>query len=260
MTRQARPVLLWVSVAVMAGCSSAEQLAEEQALARRAATHTQLAAELLQRNQVESALAESEKALTVDSSDSEANRIMGLVQARLRDDGKAERYLRKAVSEDSKNAEANNTLGVFLCERGRVDDSMRYFRAALANTRYATPEMGNLNAGQCMLKKGDRKEATRYFRAALEVNPKSGTALYQLARLSYEGGDALRARGFMQRFMEISPDVPAALLLAVKIERALGAKDTEASYALRLRGKFPDSPEAQELHRSDPVSPARRAR
>jgi len=37
------------------------------------------------------------------------------------------------------------------------------------------------------------------------------------------------------------------LLLAFRIERALGAKDAQASYALRLRGKFPDSAEAKQL-------------
>jgi type IV pilus assembly protein PilF len=37
------------------------------------------------------------------------------------------------------------------------------------------------------------------------------------------------------------------LLLAVKIERILQNKNAEASYALRLRGKFPTSPEVAQL-------------
>ena len=40
---------------------------------------------------------------------------------------------------------------------------------------------------------------------------------------------------------------PEVLLLAVKIERAVGSRDAEASYALQLRRKFPDSEQTKLL-------------
>jgi type IV pilus assembly protein PilF len=45
----------------------------------------------------------------------------------------------------------------------------------------------------------------------------------------------------------VATDTPEVLLLAFRIERALGAKDAQATYALRLRGKFPQSGEAKQL-------------
>ena len=70
-----------------------------------------------------------------------------------------------------------------------------------------------------------------------------------MAKISYDSGKTYSARGFIQRFFEVADDTPESLLLAVKIEGKLRAKDAEASYALRLRGKFPDSPAAQELRK-----------
>ena len=74
-----------------------------------------------------------------------------------------------------------------------------------------------------------------------------------MARISYDGGRTVAARGFIQRYFQAGQDTPEALLLAVYIERALKNKDDEASYAVRLRGKFPTSPEAQQLQ-SAPAS------
>jgi type IV pilus assembly protein PilF len=233
---------------LLAGCASqGERNAETKKRAQRVDVHTRLGATYLHRNQLDVALQELERALELDPDDSQANNMMGLLQIRLRNDDKAERHFRRAVSEDSDNSEARNNYGVFLCERNRLDEADKQFGAALANPLYRTPEQAALNAGLCALRKPDKAAATRYLRTALEKDPRLAPALYQMARLSYESGQALSARGFMQRYFEVGPDTPEVLLLAFRIERALGAKDAQASYAVRLRGKFPDSAEAKQL-------------
>jgi len=102
------------------------------------------------------------------------------------------------------------------------------------------------------MKKPAPAKAEKYFREALRINPKLSSALYQMARLSVDSGKRLSARGFIERYFQSAEDTPESLLLAVRIERALGNKNAEASYALRLRSKFPTSPEAGQLH----VAPA----
>ena len=57
---------------------------------------------------------------------------------------------------------------------------------------------------------------------------------------------ASRGDGLVNHF-EVAEDTPESLLLGVKIERTLVNKDAEASYTIRLRGKFPASPEAEQL-------------
>ena len=238
-------VLLAVS---LAGCASqAERQADAAKLERRVDIHTRLGATYLYRNQLDIAQQELERALELNPDDSQANNVMGLLQIRLRNDDKAERHFRRAISEQPDNAEARNNYAVFLCERSRLDEADKQFRAALANPLYKTPEQAALNAGLCQLRKPDKAAAAQFFRTALDKDPRLSPALVQMARLSFESGQMLSARGFMQRYFEVGTDTPETLLLAFRIERALGAKDAQASYAVRLRGKFPDSAEAKQL-------------
>jgi type IV pilus assembly protein PilF len=80
-----------------------------------------------------------------------------------------------------------------------------------------------------------------------------------MARITYDSGRTLAARAFIQRYFEASEDAPDALLLAVQIETALKDKNAAASYALRLKSKFPKSDEALKLS-SIPGMPKDKAR
>lgn len=240
-------ILLLLGAALLA-CSTVESRNRAAENAKRVSIHTQLAAGHLMRNQVEFALQEVNKALAVDDGDSQANNMMALIQQRLYNESKAERHFQKALSSDATNSEAHNNYAVFLCEHGRAKDAIAHFDAALSNPLYRSQEKASLNAGLCLLRSPVKGlSAEKYFRNALKVNPRSVMGLYNMARISYASGQLFAARGFMQRFFEIAPDSPESLLLAVKVEKALGAKDTEAGYALRLRGKFPNSDEARQL-------------
>lgn len=233
---------------LIGGCASqAERDEKTSKFNKRVEIHTQLGATYLSRNQLDIAQQELERALDINPDDSQANHIMGLLQIRLKQDGKAEQHFRRAVSEQPGNADARNSYAVFLCERGRLDDADEQFRAAISNPLYKTPEQASLNAGICQLKKPNKNAAAGYFRTALQHNPRQPQALLHMARHSFETGEALSARGFMQRYFEVATDTPEVLLLAFRIERAMGAKDAQATYALRLRGKFPESAEAKQL-------------
>ncbi len=239
--------LLLLGVALSA-CSSAETRSRDAGNVKLVGIYTELATGHLILNQTEAALQEMNKALAIDADDSQANNIMALVQQRLRDDDKAEKYFQKAIDSDATNAEAHNNYAVFLCEHGRVKDAIDHFDSALGNPLYRSQEKANLNAGMCLQQRPVAGlSSVKYFRNALAANPRSTIALHKMALISFESGQPLAARGFMQRFFEVSQDSPEALLLAVKIEKALGARDTQANYAFRLRGKFPNSEEAKQL-------------
>jgi type IV pilus assembly protein PilF len=240
--------LLVLAGLLIGGCASqAEREAQEAKHSKRVDIHTQLGATYLSRNQLDIAQQELERALELNSDDSQANHIMGLLQIRLKKDDKAEQYFRRAISEQPDNSDARNSYGVFLCERARLDEADEQFRAAIHNPLYKSPEQASLNAGICQLKKPDKNAAAGYFRTALRHNPRQPQALLHMARYSFETGEMLSARGFMQRYFEVATDTPEVLLLAFRIERVLGAKDAQATYALRLRGKFPESAEAKLL-------------
>ncbi len=241
-----------VLVALLAvGCAStAEREAAEARRAQLVQTNIQLANGYLQRGQLEFAKEKLDKALSIDAYDSQANNMMAVLQWRLKNYEAAEQHFKRAVREDQQNAEAQNNYGAFLCERDRVEEAEVWFRRAVANPLYRTPALAYENAGLCFVKVRAYDKAEANFREALRIDPALPNSLYHMARISYDAGRTLAARGFIQRYFQAAQDTPEALLLAVQIERALKNKDEEASYALRLRGKFPTSPEAQQLQRA----------
>lgn len=240
------PLLL---VATVAGCaSSAERQTDREKKEKMVETHVMLGAGYLQRGQLDVAKQELEKALKQSPNDSQANNIMAVLQWRLKDYIEAERFFRQAVASDAKNPSAQHNYGAFLCDRGKLDEGVRHLDVAAGNGLYPYTAEVNLNAGICLMKKPSPAVAEKYFREALKINPKLSWALFQMAKLSFDSGQGLPARGFIERYFQSSEDTPEALLLAVKIEHALRDKNAVASYALRLRTKFPASPEAGQLH------------
>jgi type IV pilus assembly protein PilF len=236
-------------IVAVAGCaSSTEREADLEKKNKLAETHVLLGSSYLQRGQLNVAKEELDKALKIAPDNSQANNIMAELQSRLKKYDEADRLFRKALDLDEKNSSAHDIYGTFLCDRGKLDAGVRHFDAAAGDALYPYTAEVNLNAGLCLMKKPAPAVAEKYFREALRINPKLPGALYQMARLSVDSGQRLPARGFIERYFQSAEDTPESLLLAVRIERALGNKNAEASYALRLRSKFPTSPEAGQLH------------
>lgn len=225
-------------------------MAEDDARKQRLAeTNAELASSFLQRGQLEFAKERLDKALAADPNHSQANNIMALLQWRFKDYEAAERYFQKAVHSRENNSEAQNNFGAFLCERGRVEEAEKLFKRAVANPLYKTPAIAYENAGLCYANRKMYAQAEPFFREALQSDPRRPPSLFHMARISFDAGRTLAARGFIQRYLEATEDTPESLILAVQIERLLGHKNDEASYALRLRSKFPTSPEALKLQK-----------
>lgn len=241
------PVALLLSLFLFA-CASTEDDPEEIKKRKLLDTQVQLAVGYMKRGQLDYAKENVDRAMAIDPENSNANHVAALLMIRLRKTADAEKHFRRSVEKDPNNSGAQNNFGVFLCDQKRYDEAVKRFDAALANPLYKTPFAASENAGLCLLKARKYKSAEKYFRLALKHYPKSSKALLGLARISYKKGKMLQARAFMQRHFDVSQDTPEALLLAIKIERALGSRDQLASYKLRLRGKFPDSSEAESIN------------
>jgi type IV pilus assembly protein PilF len=222
--------------------------ADEQAEARqRAQIHTDLGAAYFGSGQLGVALEELNVAIRADSSFAPAFNMLGLVYMTLREDDKAEENFRRSLSLSSADSDTNNNYGWFLCQRGKIDDSIRYFMAALKNPLYATPEKSYLNAGICARKKNDDAEAEAFLLKAVRLQPRQPQALFHLADINFKRGNYVESKKFINQFSQIAAPTPESLWLGIRIERRLGNRSDEASYELQLRKTFPDSPEAQAL-------------
>jgi type IV pilus assembly protein PilF len=224
------------------------QTAEQPKVA--ADLNVQLGIGYLRQGDWQSARVKLERAVEQDPDNVVANRALGLVYEKLGDIEGAERHYRRSVSLDPKDPDALNSLAVFLCgDEGKRDEALDLFDRALSiplSTAYSNKAMLYTNAGVCM--KGlDLERSEDYLRAALAVDPQFGDALLQLADVSYQRGNYLQSRAFLQRHLVVAGPSPGALWLGVRIENAMDDFQAADQFGNQLRLTFPESLETRQL-------------
>jgi type IV pilus assembly protein PilF len=166
----------------------------------------------------------------------------------------AEEHYQRAAQIEPDNSLSANGYAVFLCRQGRWNEARKYYDRVISDKRYPTPATVLANAGVCARDAGDRESAEQYFRNALTLNNSSPDALTALMEMAYEDGNYLRARAFMQRYLDSQAAHPAVLWMCVQIENQLNNSAEADACAARLTDLFPTSPEAARLQQ---VSDAR---
>jgi type IV pilus assembly protein PilF len=210
----------------------------------------QLGVSYLRQDNLPAAREKLEKALEQDPNLATAHAALGVVFERLEDPDGAERHYRRAVDLNSSDPDNLNALAVFTCSRkDKPKEALKLFDRAIAiplSVKNANRTMLYTNAGTCA-KKMDLALSEAYLRGALAQDPKFPDALYQLADVSLERGNALQARGFIERYLAAGKPTPAALWLGVRIEQSLNDVAAAKRYAEQLRSTFPESRETRLL-------------
>ncbi len=239
-------VLLLTGCASKSGGGDADTQQGSSRIQDSVRIHTELAGMYYERAQYGFALEQLTLVLKKDSDYAPAYNVRGLVHMALLEDEQAESDFKRSLNIDDSNSSAHNNYGWFLCQRGRELESVKHFMAAVKNPLYATPEKAFLNAGLCSKKAGKLDEAETYLKRALIMQPKMPEILLGMAELNYAKADYAGAKSYFLRFAQGVPELAAAnLLLAIRIEHKLGDRNSEASYKLQLRKRFPESRETQ---------------
>lgn len=214
---------------------------------KRSEVQTQLAIGYLRQGQLQRALARIQKVVRRDANYAPAQNALGLIYDRLAQPQEAGRRYRQATKIDPAFGSARNNYGGWLCRSGRYGEAEKEFRAAADNPLYDVPHIALFNAGVCMRQKGDKDAAIRYFKKSLSRNPKFPQALYAMSEQSLLRSKYLSARGYLQRYLDVSSHSPKTLWLGIRLERELGDKDAVSSYSMLLKRKYPESEETGKL-------------
>lgn len=232
-------------LAVLAGCSTP---VEKSHALKSAKVHTELAGLYYERAQLGIALEELTQALQAYHDYAPAYNVRGLVHMALREDTEAEEDFRRSLHLDNNDSDTHNNYGWFLCQHDREKEAIPQFLAAIKDPLYATPGLAYLNAGLCSRKAGNNRDAEEFLQKALVVQPTLTAALYALADLNFANGDYFSARKYFSEYSQKTAALTAEQLwLAVRINRKVGDRNAEASYATQLRNRFPDAHETQLL-------------
>lgn len=240
------PTLLML-LALVAAPSIAYEASNGDTAADAARINARLGIEYMKQGQVAIAREKIDKALQQNPRDPGVQMSAGLLYEQLREPKVAERHYRQALKLEPDNPEAQNALGAFLCRNGQAKQGEEVFLKAARNPLYRTPEVAYTNAGVCARRNGRLDKSEEYLRLAVSQRSQYSEALLQMAGVSFERGNFLQARAFLQRYLGMAPGSAEVLLLGYQVEKALGDAAAADDFAGRLRHQFPNSPESRIL-------------
>jgi type IV pilus assembly protein PilF len=221
-----RPALLAALAALLLGCASGPTPRQREA----AEIHTNLGTEALRAGRPQEALREFEEALKSDDGLAEAHLGRGLVlefSFGRRDE--AEREYRRAIALQPGMSEAHNDLGQLLAGRGRLEEALGEFDAALSNMYYREPYSARFNKGRVLATLGRREEALAELRVCLTLNPRFCPCHRETGRILLDAGkgkESLAAFQKLTHFCDKDPDAWYQTGLAqLKLGEVEGARE-----------------------------------
>lgn len=205
--------------------------------------NTEMGLGYMQQNNYELASEKLLKALRQNPESVKANYVYAVLQDKLDQKELAEYHYQKATKLDPKNSEAANNFGAFLCRNGRELESEKYFKQAVKNPLYKTPEYAYTNAAICLLKINKVQPGKENLRKALTAKSDFGPALLAMGDVFYKEGDYSNAKIYLDRYHLVSRPSAMSLWLAIRNTLELDDQGDIGELAQRLEAEFPDSQE-----------------
>lgn len=236
-----------VALLIAAGCTSSSGDRQFGAQMDKASdVNTQLGAKYLQNGNLQLAKTKLDKALRQNPDNADAHATYALLDMRLDKPQDARAHFERALDSEPDNPQLLNNYGTFLCQEGDHEQGIEYFLKAASNRLYDTPAYAYANAGRCAMQADQPHKARGYLRKALEVDPRVGSALFDLAKLELQLGRPATAERYIQRYHKVATPAADSLWLGIRIARRLDDERTAREYGRRLLREFPDSRQADE--------------
>jgi type IV pilus assembly protein PilF len=234
-----------LTVLLLSGCATnSTQDSDYSKSSVAAQANTQLGIEYLRKGEYDLSLQKLQKAIELKPDYTVAHDAIAILYEQVGNNELAEKHFRRALKLKPDNADGHNNYGQFLCRIGRYKEAEEEFLLAINNPFYRSKKLSLLNAGKCMIGIPELEMAEQYFRRALEDDPKYAPVLLQMAILSYQSQNYLKARAYLQRYQAEEKHTPESLWLGVRAEYALNDHQAWGNYALQLRNLHPDSKQA----------------
>lgn len=242
--------LLLCFLVSLSACATApgESKGREEDLARAEATRN-LGEAYLREGNTAAALREFKKAEALNADDYFLHYDIGLAYLTNKRYELAIEHFQKAVALNPDYAPAVNSLGNAYAARGDWDQAIKYYKQVSENVFYATPHYPLSNLGLAYYNKQEYELSERYYKEALEIQPKFINALAGLAQTYEAVGRYAEAVGLLERAVRLDPD---SALLRFQLGKAYAqAGDRRRAYArfLEVVDMSPNSPLAEEARR-----------
>jgi len=215
----------------------------------RAAVRLQLATSYYQSGQLQLAIDTARRAIELDPDSAAAHGLLGLLLLDLGQVKQADASFQHALSLEKDNPDINNNYGWFLCQTNRERESIAYFERAFSNRLYQSPARALQNAGICLLRIHEDARAEKLLLQSLAADATNPVVKFQLAQLYLHQHRLDRCDFYFDLLVRSVEANAETLWLGVRIAHAKKDDVAEKSYAEQLQLRFPDSPQADAMHR-----------
>lgn len=207
-------------------------------------TRIKLALLYLQKNNMQQAKENIEKALQYQPNDAKVYRIFAYYYQRVNESEKAETFYKKSLQLDNKNPDTYNNYGTFLCRQARYQEAENAFLTAIKQSAYSSVANTYENAAMCAEKAGVLDKALYYYQYALSHNPNKSYLNLSLAKLNINNKDYKAARLNIFNYQKKNKQSAESLWQLIRLSYATDKNASLNKYAGELLEKFPESQQA----------------
>jgi type IV pilus assembly protein PilF len=243
--------LFFVIIALlMSACVSDPQMDSDD-LQDASDYNAQLGLAYINQGRYDVAMSKLKKAIEQNPDNAVAQHYIAELYRRLGELDKAETHFQQALDLVPRNSSLLNNYGVFLCDAKKYKEAYSYFDKVLKDPLY--PAKGSVyeNVGLCAQAQGNIQRAEENLKFALRLNPQSPKSLLAMAQISFDKQKYSTARKYYYEYLENARQTPESLWLGILLENRSGNKNRMASYVVLLKGKYPDSKEAELLRKME---------
>lgn len=229
---------------LISGCVASgdiQPMQTEQGRTKVRDAYIDLAKGYLQEGMTSQAKMPLQKVLDMNSKDSEALEIFGLVFWREMEAELADSYFKRALAIKRETRTLYN-YAAFLYDQERYEEAFTLYEQAAKDVMYPNRAAVFERLGMTALKLG-RDDAEHFFERAIRIDYFRANSLLELGGINYEKKNFVTAQQYYESYLEIAEQNAKSLLLGARLAKIFGDRDKSASLGLQLKKIYPASDE-----------------
>ena len=173
-----RVTVLLALLALLGSCASMDTESNIQ----KAGAHYKIGVGYLYENKIQLAFVEFQRAYELQPGNKEVLNAIGIIYMQHYDDTvRAIEFFQKAVQADPDYSEAYNNLGYAHSSLGKYEAAIPFYKKAVTNLLYTTPEKAFINMGRAYYRLGRIDDAVASYKEAIKRAPSLDLPYFGLA-------------------------------------------------------------------------------
>lgn len=182
------------------GCVSSQKITQ-------ATAHYQLGVSYLNKNNIQPAFVEFQKALDLNPNDKEVLNAIGIIYLmKIEDYPQAIMYFQRALKVDKNFSEASNNLGLAYEKTGKFYDAIESYKTAVSNPRYQSVQNAFTHLGEAYYRVKDYQAAINSYKDAIRRFSDFYPPYYGLALAYNAMGQYTAAAAVLTKALELDPE------------------------------------------------------